>query len=72
MGPAAFSVLLGHAVLVYLRKKKRTIKTTKAVENSLVAFANKDLQNATKNFSENWLGEVLVLFSKGCCLVQVS
>ncbi|XP_044501131.1 G-type lectin S-receptor-like serine/threonine-protein kinase At2g19130 [Mangifera indica] len=51
VGSVAFIVLLGLAVFIYLRRKK-TIKTTKAVEGSLMAFAYKDLQNATKNFSE--------------------
>ncbi|XP_044465934.1 G-type lectin S-receptor-like serine/threonine-protein kinase At2g19130 [Mangifera indica] len=52
VGTAAFLVLLGLVVLLYLRKNKKQIKTTKAMEGSLVAFAYKDLQNATKNFSE--------------------
>ncbi|KAK1569060.1 hypothetical protein Q3G72_032096 [Acer saccharum] len=52
VGSAALVLLLGLVVIVYLRRKKRTRKTEKAVEGSLVAFAYKDLQNATKNFSE--------------------
>ncbi|KAK3211056.1 hypothetical protein Dsin_015762 [Dipteronia sinensis] len=43
-------VILSFMMFVYLRKRKRTIK---AEEGHLVAFAYKDLQNATKNFSEN-------------------
>ena len=52
VGLAALVLLLGLVVIVYLIRKKRTRKTEKAVEGSLVAFAYKDLQNATKNFSE--------------------
>ncbi|KAK1568696.1 hypothetical protein Q3G72_027656 [Acer saccharum] len=52
VGSAALVLLLFLVVIVYLRRKKRTRKTEKAVEGSLVAFAYKDLQNATKNFSE--------------------
>ncbi|KAK1567150.1 hypothetical protein Q3G72_008674 [Acer saccharum] len=52
VGSIAFVVLLGLVLFVYLRRRKRTIKTTKAVEGSLMAFAYRDLQNATKNFSE--------------------
>ncbi|KAG6416936.1 hypothetical protein SASPL_124377 [Salvia splendens] len=42
------------AVIVGLiwRRRKRAIGSSKAVEGSLVAFAYKDLQNATKNFSD--------------------
>ncbi|KAL5865038.1 hypothetical protein ACOSQ3_002552 [Xanthoceras sorbifolium] len=52
VGSMAFVVLLGLVLFVYLRRRKRTIKTTKAVEGSLMAFGYRDLQNATKNFSE--------------------
>ncbi|KAI9176647.1 hypothetical protein LWI28_005471 [Acer negundo] len=52
VGSAALVLLLGLVVIVYLIRKKRIGKTEKAVEGSLVAFAYKDLQNATKNFSE--------------------
>lgn len=38
-------------VFVFIWRKRRSPKT-KTVEGSLVAFAYKDLQNATKNFSE--------------------
>ncbi|KAJ0111197.1 hypothetical protein Patl1_02134 [Pistacia atlantica] len=52
VGSAAFVLLLGLLVVAYLRWKKRTFKTTKAMEGSLVAFSYKELQKATKNFSE--------------------
>ncbi|XP_031250797.1 G-type lectin S-receptor-like serine/threonine-protein kinase At2g19130 [Pistacia vera] len=52
VGSAAFVLLLGLVVVAYLRWKKRTFKTTKAMEGSLVAFSYKELQKATKNFSE--------------------
>ncbi|KAK4844347.1 hypothetical protein QYF36_019127 [Acer negundo] len=42
-------VILSFIMFVYLRKRKRTIR---AEEGHLVAFAYKDLQKATKNFSE--------------------
>ncbi|KAK4844905.1 hypothetical protein QYF36_025914 [Acer negundo] len=42
-------VILSFIMFVYLRKRKRT----RAEEGHLVAFAYKDLQKATKNFSEN-------------------
>ncbi|XP_044465925.1 G-type lectin S-receptor-like serine/threonine-protein kinase At2g19130 [Mangifera indica] len=52
LGSVALAVLLGLVVFVYLRRRKNAIKTTKALEGSLTIFAYKDLQNATKNFSE--------------------
>ncbi|KAH7511674.1 hypothetical protein ACOSP7_002516 [Xanthoceras sorbifolium] len=51
-GSVALVVILGLITFVYLRRRKRTIKATKPVEGSLMAFSYKDLQNATKNFSE--------------------
>ncbi|KAJ0052288.1 hypothetical protein Pint_02581 [Pistacia integerrima] len=48
----ALLVLLGLVVFLYLRRRKKTIKITKAVEGSLMAFAYKDLQNPTENFSK--------------------
>ncbi|KAI9165985.1 hypothetical protein LWI28_024146 [Acer negundo] len=42
-------VILSFIMFVFLRKRKRTIR---AEEGHLVAFAYKDLQKATKNFSE--------------------
>ncbi|XP_031284089.1 G-type lectin S-receptor-like serine/threonine-protein kinase At2g19130 [Pistacia vera] len=50
-GSAVLILLVGLFVVVYLRRR-RTIKSAKAVEGSLVAFAYRDLQIATKNFSE--------------------
>ncbi|KAK1567294.1 hypothetical protein Q3G72_010485 [Acer saccharum] len=51
-GSVALVVILGLVTFMYLRRRKRTIKATKPVEGSLMAFSYKDLQNATKNFSE--------------------
>ncbi|XP_027345479.1 G-type lectin S-receptor-like serine/threonine-protein kinase At2g19130 [Abrus precatorius] len=45
-------VLLLVVVFVMLRRRKRFIGTGTSVEGSLVAFGYRDLQNATKNFSE--------------------
>ncbi|KAK3184271.1 hypothetical protein Dsin_031557 [Dipteronia sinensis] len=52
-GSVALVVILGLVTFIYLRRRKRTRKATKPVEGSLMAFSYKDLQNATKNFSEN-------------------
>ena len=46
-------VLLALLLYVKIRKRKRMVR---AVEGSLVAFRYRDLQNATKNFSDK-LGE---------------
>ncbi|KAJ7981372.1 S-receptor-like serine/threonine-protein kinase [Quillaja saponaria] len=48
---AAVVVLLGLLVFLILRRR-RLIGTGKAVEGSLMAYGYRDLQNATKNFSE--------------------
>ncbi|BFG26236.1 hypothetical protein CerSpe_125100 [Prunus speciosa] len=53
---AGIAILLGLIVVVILRQRKRVTGTGKAVEGSLVAFGYRDLQDATKNFSEK-LGE---------------
>uniref|UniRef100_A0A2C9UQY7 Receptor-like serine/threonine-protein kinase n=1 Tax=Manihot esculenta TaxID=3983 RepID=A0A2C9UQY7_MANES len=45
-------VLLIGLILFAILRRKRTIKPGKAVEGSLVAYGYRDLQNATKNFSE--------------------
>ncbi|BAT90222.1 hypothetical protein VIGAN_06142600 [Vigna angularis var. angularis] len=45
-------VLLVVLVFVILRRRKRHVGTGTSVEGSLVAFGYRDLQNATKNFSE--------------------
>ncbi|KAL9453550.1 hypothetical protein AB3S75_009204 [Citrus x aurantiifolia] len=52
VGSVAVVALIGLIMLVYLRRRKTATVTTKTVEGSLVAFAYKDLQTATKNFSE--------------------
>jgi hypothetical protein len=46
------AVLLGLFVVVILRWRRRAVGTGKTVEGSLVAFGYRDLQNATKNFSD--------------------
>ncbi|XP_024020982.1 G-type lectin S-receptor-like serine/threonine-protein kinase At2g19130 [Morus notabilis] len=48
---AGVAVFLAVTVFLILRRRKKTIGTGK-MEGSLVAFEYKDLQNATKNFSE--------------------
>lgn len=52
VGSVIFVLLLGLVVIVYLRRKMRRSYASKAMDGSLVAFTFKDLQNATKNFSE--------------------
>ncbi|XP_065862228.1 G-type lectin S-receptor-like serine/threonine-protein kinase At2g19130 [Euphorbia lathyris] len=47
----AVVILVGIVLYVILRRK-RTARSCKAVEGSLVAFGYRDLQNATKNFSQ--------------------
>ncbi|XP_062151799.1 G-type lectin S-receptor-like serine/threonine-protein kinase At2g19130 [Alnus glutinosa] len=44
------ALLLG--LFIILMRRKRAVGTGKAVEGSLVAFGYRDLQNATKNFSD--------------------
>ena len=51
VGSVVIVSLSGLVLFVFLRRRK-TVKTGKAVEGSLIAFAYRDLQNATKNFSE--------------------
>ncbi|XP_017971701.1 PREDICTED: G-type lectin S-receptor-like serine/threonine-protein kinase At2g19130 [Theobroma cacao] len=45
-------LVLGLVMFAILKWKRRTMKIPKAVEGSLVAFGYRDLQSATKNFSE--------------------
>ncbi|XP_054814698.1 G-type lectin S-receptor-like serine/threonine-protein kinase At2g19130 [Prosopis cineraria] len=45
-------VLLAILLLVMLRRRKRIVRRGKAVEGSLMAYGYRDLQNATRNFSE--------------------
>ncbi|XP_028787779.1 G-type lectin S-receptor-like serine/threonine-protein kinase At2g19130 [Neltuma alba] len=40
------------AILVMIRRRKRIVQTRKSVEGSLMAYGYRDLQNATRNFSE--------------------
>ncbi|KAB2610559.1 G-type lectin S-receptor-like serine/threonine-protein kinase [Pyrus ussuriensis x Pyrus communis] len=49
---AGVAVLLGLIVFAILRRRKRVKGLGKAVEGSLVAFGYRDMQDATKNFSE--------------------
>ncbi|EEF49099.1 s-receptor kinase, putative [Ricinus communis] len=51
VGSAVVVVLLVLVLLVIMRRK-RTIRMGKSVDGSLIAFGYKDLQHATKNFSE--------------------
>ncbi|KAB5530182.1 hypothetical protein DKX38_020263 [Salix brachista] len=50
VGSVVIVSLFGLAMFVFWRRK--TVKMGKAVEGSLIAFGYRDLQNATKNFSE--------------------
>ncbi|KAH9792842.1 G-type lectin S-receptor-like serine/threonine-protein kinase [Citrus sinensis] len=52
VGSVAVVALICLIMLVYLRRRKTATVTTETLEGSLVAFAYKDLQTATKNFSE--------------------
>ncbi|PON66948.1 S-receptor-like serine/threonine-protein kinase [Trema orientale] len=45
-------VVLGLIVFLILRRRNRRVGKGKQVEGSLVAFTYRDLQNATKNFSD--------------------
>lgn len=45
-------ILLGLVFFLICRRRSRMVGSGKAVEGSLLAFGYKDLQNATKNFSE--------------------
>ena len=49
-------ILLSLVLFLILRRIKKIVRTGKGVEDSLVVFGYRDLQNATKNFSEK-LGE---------------
>ncbi|KAF3622226.1 G-type lectin S-receptor-like serine/threonine-protein kinase [Capsicum annuum] len=48
----AVVIILGLLFVVYRRRRRHNIGSGKTVEGSLVAFGYKDLQHATKNFSE--------------------
>ncbi|KAJ6763752.1 hypothetical protein OIU79_024322 [Salix purpurea] len=50
VGSVVIASLFGLTMFVFWRRK--TVKMGKAVEGSLIAFGYRDLQNATKNFSE--------------------
>ncbi|XP_057746426.1 G-type lectin S-receptor-like serine/threonine-protein kinase At2g19130 [Arachis stenosperma] len=50
-GVGAIVVVLA-ALICFLVRRRRRIQTGTTMEGSLVAFAYRDLQNATKNFSE--------------------
>ncbi|CAL5211813.1 unnamed protein product [Lathyrus oleraceus] len=45
-------ILLVLVLILVIRRRKRLAGTRTSVEGSLIAFAYRDLQNATKNFSE--------------------
>ncbi|KAA8524505.1 hypothetical protein F0562_010928 [Nyssa sinensis] len=52
VGSVAVVIFFGFALVVIRRWQRTSVGAAKAVEGSLVAFGYKDLQNATKNFSE--------------------
>lgn len=49
---AAVVIILGLLFVVFRRRRRHIVGSGKTVEGSLVAFGYKDLQHATKNFSE--------------------
>ncbi|KZV52183.1 G-type lectin S-receptor-like serine/threonine-protein kinase [Dorcoceras hygrometricum] len=49
---AAVLAILAIVLAVVWRQRRKKVGTSKAVEGSLTAFGYKDLQNATKNFSD--------------------
>ncbi|XP_065863703.1 G-type lectin S-receptor-like serine/threonine-protein kinase At2g19130 [Euphorbia lathyris] len=51
VGAVVVGILVGIVIYVILRRKRTTL-SGKAVEGSLVAFSYRDLQNATKGFSQ--------------------
>ncbi|XP_052208561.1 G-type lectin S-receptor-like serine/threonine-protein kinase At2g19130 [Diospyros lotus] len=51
-GSIVVIALLGVVSVVFWRRQRRSVGSTKAVEGSLIAFGYRDLQHATKNFSE--------------------
>jgi serine/threonine protein kinase len=51
VGSVAIVSILALVLFIFLRRRK-TVKMGKAVEGSLMAFGYRDLQSATKNFSE--------------------
>ncbi|XP_059661011.1 G-type lectin S-receptor-like serine/threonine-protein kinase At2g19130 [Cornus florida] len=65
VGSVAVLIVLGIVFVVIVRRKRRSVGTAKIVEGSLVAFGYKNLQIATKNFSENLGGGGFGSLSKG-------
>ncbi|XP_059661013.1 G-type lectin S-receptor-like serine/threonine-protein kinase At2g19130 [Cornus florida] len=65
VGSVAALIGLVLVAVVILRRQRRSVGTTNAVEGSLVAFGYKDLQIATKNFSEKLGGGGFGFVSKG-------
>ena len=51
-GVVGIGALLALVLFVMIRRRKRMVGKGKPVEGSLVAFGYRDLQNATKNFSD--------------------
>ncbi|KAL2939835.1 hypothetical protein RDABS01_001838 [Bienertia sinuspersici] len=49
---AVFLALLGLALALFLKRRARSFGSTTGVEGSLISFGYKELQTATKNFSE--------------------
>ncbi|TQE07728.1 hypothetical protein C1H46_006661 [Malus baccata] len=58
-------------ILIAFFKRNRSKGTSAVVQDSLVLFKYRDLRKATENFSKNLGNEVLVLFSKGFCPIQL-
>ncbi|XP_024021007.1 G-type lectin S-receptor-like serine/threonine-protein kinase At2g19130 [Morus notabilis] len=52
VGSIVGSVILLALILFLVLRRKKIVCTRKGMEGSLIAFAFRDLQNATKNFSE--------------------
>lgn len=52
VGSVVIVAILSIFMLVFLMRRRSSMKTAKAMEGSLTAFAFRDLQSATKNFSE--------------------
>ncbi|KAJ8749192.1 hypothetical protein K2173_018664 [Erythroxylum novogranatense] len=52
VGSIAVLAILGLLVFIILRRIRTSVKPGRVVEGTLVAFTYRDLQNATKNFSQ--------------------
>ncbi|KAL3647163.1 hypothetical protein CASFOL_008131 [Castilleja foliolosa] len=52
LGSVGAVVVILMIIMAVIMRKRRTIRSSKTVEGTLVAFGYKDLQSATKNFSD--------------------